>query len=137
LKASSRERELQQTNARLTKQALVASGLPVMPTDTHIVPLMVGDADLCRQASVRLLEVHGIYIQPINYPTVPRGTERLRLTPTPAHDAALIAKLTIALVEVWNALGLPIFDAGEASSAARPVIEASNATLAVFPPAGG
>jgi 5-aminolevulinate synthase len=69
---------------------------------------MVGDPDLCKQASDLLLEEHGIYIQPINYPTVPRGTERLRITPTPAHDIQLIGRLTDALVAVWLELDLPL-----------------------------
>jgi 5-aminolevulinate synthase len=77
-----------------------------MPTATHIVPVLVGEAELCKLASDRLMDVHGIYIQPINYPTVPRGTERLRITPTPLHDDALIDGLADALAEVWQTLGI-------------------------------
>ncbi len=106
LKTSATERERQQTNATALKTVLVHAGLPIMPTSTHIVPVMVGDAELCKAASDRLLEKHGIYIQPINYPTVPRGTERLRLTPSPLHDAQLQAELVQALQETWQALGL-------------------------------
>ncbi len=110
LKASSAEREAQARQAARTKQVLRAAKLPVMPSDTHIVPLLVGDPELCKQACDRLLDKHGIYIQPINYPTVPRGTERLRITPTPLHGDALIDTLCEALVETWNAVGIP-FDA--------------------------
>ena len=108
LKRSSAERDMQQRQAQRTKDVLGGAGLPVMPTSTHIVPVMVGDPDLCKKASDMLLEEHGIYIQPINYPTVPRGTERLRITPTPFHDDALIDALKVSLVEVWTKLGLPL-----------------------------
>ena len=90
LKASSFERERHQDRAARVKAVLAAAGLPVMPNDTHIVPVFVGDPEKCKQATDLLLEEHGIYIQPINYPTVPKGTERLRITPTPYHDDALI-----------------------------------------------
>jgi 5-aminolevulinate synthase len=89
-----------------TKAALRVAGLPVLDTDTHIVPVMIGDPDKCKQASDLLLHRHGIYIQPINYPTVPRGTERLRITPTPAHDLRLIRQLADAMVSVWQELGI-------------------------------
>jgi 5-aminolevulinate synthase len=79
-----------------------------MATETHIVPVMVGDPDLCKQASDLLLDRHGIYIQPINYPTVPHGAERLRITPTPAHNVRLIRQLVEAMVSVWHELDLPL-----------------------------
>ncbi|ACA17082.1 5-aminolevulinic acid synthase [Methylobacterium sp. 4-46] len=107
LKRSGAERAAHQRQAARTKAALAGAGLPVLATPTHIVPVMVGDAERCKAAADRLLERHGIYIQPINYPTVPRGTERLRITPSPFHDEADIARLTAALVEVWDALDLP------------------------------
>jgi 5-aminolevulinate synthase len=108
LKRSSAERTGQQRQAAKTKAALSQAGLPVMDSATHIVPVLVGDAEACKAATDRLLEVHGIYIQPINYPTVARGTERLRITPGPLHSDRDIADLTTALVEVWTALGLPL-----------------------------
>src|SRR5215204_1874097 len=102
LKTSSGERDAQQRQAAKTKAALSRAGLPVADTPTHIVPVLVGDAEACKAASDRLLEVHGIYIQPINYPTVPRGSERLRITPGPLHTDAHIAALAEALLEVWQ-----------------------------------
>jgi 5-aminolevulinate synthase len=108
LKASNWERERHQDRAARTKAILSAAGLPVMSSETHIVPLFVGDPELCKQASDLLLEDHGIYIQPINYPTVARGTERLRITPSPYHDDGLIDALAEALVDVWERLRLPL-----------------------------
>jgi 5-aminolevulinate synthase len=108
LKTSSRERDLQQDRASRVKAALGSIGLPVMPSDTHIVPLLIGDPQKSKAASDLLLDRHGIYIQPINYPTVPKGTERLRITPTPCHDNALIDQLGAALADVWTLLALPL-----------------------------
>jgi len=108
LKGSQWERERHQDRAARVKDILSAAGLPVMSNSTHIVPVFVGDAELCKQASDLLLEDHGIYIQPINYPTVAKGTERLRITPSPYHEDALIDRLAEALVQVWTRLDLPL-----------------------------
>jgi 5-aminolevulinate synthase len=110
LKTSSFERERHQERAARVKAVLNAAGLPVMPSDTHIVPVFVGSPEKCKQATDLLLAEYGIYIQPINYPTVPKGSERLRITPTPYHDDALIDALAEALVEVWERLELPLRD---------------------------
>ena len=107
LKSSARERERHQDRAARTKSVLAAAGLPIMPNETHIVPLFVGSPELCKRASDLLLDQHAIYIQPINYPTVAKGTERLRITPSPYHGDALIDELSEALVNVWDELGLP------------------------------
>jgi 5-aminolevulinate synthase len=104
LKTSAIERQLQQENAGKLKLALKEAGLPVMPSKSHIVPVLVGNPRLCKSITDELLDRHNIYVQPINYPTVPRGTERLRLTPTPLHGDAEIAALTAALTEVWSRL---------------------------------
>ena len=124
LKTSSAERERHQANARLVKHALQAAGLPVLENPSHIVPVMVRDAGKCRQASELLLDRHGIYIQPINYPTVARGAERLRITPTPRHTEAQVASLVEALVDVWTALGLP-FEAPKVVPFRRPALDAN------------
>jgi 5-aminolevulinate synthase len=107
LKTSSWERERHQDRAARVKAVLNGAGLPVMPSDTHIVPVLVGDPEKCKLASDLLLRDHGVYIQPINYPTVPRGMERLRITPSPYHDDALVDDLAEALVDVWEKLQLP------------------------------
>jgi len=106
LKVSQAERDGQQAAVAEVKRRLIAAGIPVMPGETHIVPVMVGDAHLVKRASDDLLERHGIYIQPINYPTVPRGAERLRITPTPLHSSADIDHLVDAMSEVWGRLML-------------------------------
>jgi 5-aminolevulinate synthase len=110
LKTSSFERERHQERAARVKAVLNAAGLPVMPSDTHIVPVFVGEPEKCKEATDLLLAEYGIYIQPINYPTVPKGSERLRITPTPYHEDALIDALAEALVEVWQRLDLPLRD---------------------------
>ncbi len=107
LKQSEGERQKQRRQVAKVKAALIRQQLPLMPTETHILPLWVGNSAACKAASDRLLHYHDIYIQPINYPTVPFGTERLRITPSPLHDDSLIDELVDALVEVWTALDLP------------------------------
>jgi 5-aminolevulinate synthase len=104
LKQSSVEREGQQASAAMLKAIFDAAGLPVMLSETHIVPLMVGDPVKAKRISDILLAEYGVYVQPINYPTVPRGTERLRFTPGPAHTEAMMHELAGALVEIWDRL---------------------------------
>jgi 5-aminolevulinate synthase len=108
LKTSDSERERHQDRAARVKAILASAGVPLMVSDTHIVPVFVGDPEHCKAACDLLLEEHGIYIQPINYPTVPKGTERLRITPSPYHTDALIDGLAAALVDVWDRLGLAL-----------------------------
>jgi 5-aminolevulinate synthase len=97
-----------QERARTLKARLAAIGLPVMPNDSHIVPVKVGDPAACKATSDRLLRAHGHYAQPINYPTVPKGSERLRFTPSPLHDDAMIDSLVAALDVCWRELSLPV-----------------------------
>jgi len=125
LKASGVERERHQAMARTVKHALSAAGLPVLDNPSHIVPLMVRDASKCRAASELLLRRHAIYIQPINYPTVAKGAERLRITPTPRHSQTQVAALVEALVDVWTTLGLP-FTQPRVVPLRRPSAEPAN-----------
>src|ERR1700757_2176973 len=106
LKTSQTERERHQKRVAQVKQRLIEAGLPVMPSHSHIVPVLIGNAVQCKAASDALLHRHGIYVQPINFPTVPRGTERLRLTPTPLHSNADVDALVEALSDVWDSLAL-------------------------------
>ncbi len=106
LKESSEERDAQQANAAKLKSMLADAGLPVMISETHIVPLMVGDPVKAKKISDILLAEYGVYVQPINFPTVPRGTERLRFTPGPQHDETMMLHLTTALVEIWGRMEL-------------------------------
>jgi 5-aminolevulinate synthase len=106
LKSSQAERERHQERAARLKLRLAEAGLPVMPSPSHIVPVLIGDPVLCKTACDELLHRHRIYVQPINYPTVARGTERLRLTPTPLHSDADIENLVTALRVIWSELHL-------------------------------
>lgn len=111
LKASSVERDAQQANAAMLKKLFADAGLPVMLSNTHIVPLMVGDPVKAKKVSDILLAEYGVYVQPINYPTVPRGTERLRFTPGPQHHEGMMRDLTAALVEIWGRMEMPVAQA--------------------------
>ena len=106
LKEHNELRERHQERAATLKRRLAGAGLPVMPSASHIVPLLVGDARLCKQASDMLMSDFDIYVQPINYPTVERGTERLRFTPTPLHSDGDMDHLIASLKAVWGRLGL-------------------------------
>ena len=106
LKVSEMERQRQRRNVRRLRERLDAIGLPHLANDSHIVPVMVGDAKKCKYISDLLLENHGVYVQPINYPTVPKGTERLRITPGPMHTDADIDHLVGALSELWSQCAL-------------------------------
>jgi 5-aminolevulinate synthase len=106
LRASNAERECHQERAETCRKRLLEAGLPVMPSESHIVPVLVGDPVLCRQVTDILLDRYGVYIQPINYPTVQRGTERLRITPSPVHSDADMDHLVQALSEIWAELKL-------------------------------
>ena len=106
LKGAQHLRDTQQTHARILKMRLKGLGLPIIDHGTHIVPVHVGDPIHCKLLSDMLLEDHGIYAQPINFPTVPRGTERLRFTPSPLHDPAHIDALVKAMDTLWGQCAL-------------------------------
>lgn len=108
LKQSSVERDGQQASAAMLKQMMRDAGLPVMDSVTHIVPLLVGDPNKAKKISDILLAEYGVYVQPINFPTVPRGKERLRFTPGPAHSEDMMRDLVTALVEIWDRLELDL-----------------------------
>jgi len=115
LKTSRAERDRHQDRARTLKRRLHEAGLPVMDNPSHIVPVLVGDPVLTKRITDALLDRFAIYVQPINYPTVPRGTERLRLTPTPLHSDADIDRLVKALLTLWTEMGLPLEGRAEAA----------------------
>ncbi len=106
LKSSQIERQRMHQRSSRLKTLFAEAGLPVMTSETHIVPLLVGDAALCKRVSDVLLDDYGIYVQPINYPTVPRGTERLRFTPGPMHTDEMMTRLVSALDQIWDKIGL-------------------------------
>lgn len=117
LKQAGERREKHQKQVATTKKALMEAGIPIMHSTTHIIPVMVRDAELCTKVSERLLNKHGIYIQPINYPTVPKNTERLRITPSPLHTDEMIGELVNALKEVWD-----FFQIGYVSETEQPAM---------------
>jgi 5-aminolevulinate synthase len=106
LKESSAERRRLQERVALVRRGLTAAGVPHLDNPCHIVPVVVGDPVLCRNITDRLLAEFGIYVQPINYPTVPRGTERLRITPSPLHSDSDIDHLVGALAAIWSEIDL-------------------------------
>ncbi len=115
LKASGAERERHQERARTLKGKLKLAGLPLMDNPSHIVPLLVGDPVLTKRITDALLDRFAVYVQPINYPTVPRGAERLRITPQPQHSDADMDRLVKALLTLWTELGLPLENQAEAA----------------------
>ena len=110
LRGSSDERRAQQEQASYLKKCLEERNMPALPSSSHIVPVMVGDATKCSEISWTLLQDYGLYIQPINYPTVPRGTERLRITPGPLHTKQMVDRLVDCLEAVFQDIQPPAYD---------------------------
>lgn len=108
LKATSWERAKHQQNVQLMKNKLTKAGFTILPTNTHIIPLIIGDAVLTKKVTDYLLKKHKIYVQPINYPTVPKGTERLRLTPSPVHTESMMDEFVEALQDTWKELSISL-----------------------------
>jgi 5-aminolevulinate synthase len=106
LKSSSAERDRHQDRVASVRRGLDAARIPHLENSSHIIPVMVRDPVLCKQISDCLLSDYDIYVQPINYPTVPKGTERLRITPSPLHSDADVAHLITSLSEIWSGIGL-------------------------------
>jgi 5-aminolevulinate synthase len=106
LKESQAERDAHQDRVAAVRAHLAAIGIPMLANPSHIIPVMVGDPVHAKEISDWLLDEHGIYVQPINYPTVPRGTERLRITPSPVHTSEDIERLVTALSEIWSRCAL-------------------------------
>ncbi len=129
LQSNHHERAALHQNVRFLRNALKKVGLPVMDAPSHIVPVIVGDARMCKLVSDHLLREHGIFIQPINYPTVARGTERLRITPTPCHTEALMMDLVGALVETWNYFGLPLVEHARSNDGGSVVVAANQTVI--------
>ncbi|GJJ75352.1 5-aminolevulinate synthase [Entomortierella parvispora] len=126
LRNSPQERIAQQTNTRALKAQLAALDIPVVPNPSHIVPVLVGDAEVCKAASDELLRSHGIYVQSINYPTVPRGEERLRITPTPGHTDEMMGHLVRSLESVWQRNGLKRTSEWKATGGRAGVVEGAS-----------
>lgn len=127
LRKVSKERVTMHSNALKLQSKLRNLGLPLLPTVSHITPVLVGDAVKCKQVSDTLLQEYDIYVQPINFPTVPRGTERLRITPLPVHTEEMMNKLLGALDEIWDRFSLPRREMTEAEVAKESAIK-SNVT---------
>jgi 5-aminolevulinate synthase len=131
LKESSEERVKMHTNARILQAKLRALGLPLLPTVSHVTPVVVGDSVKVKQVTDKLLHEYGIYVQPINYPTVKKGTERLRITPNPVHTPEMMDTFLHALDTIWNELELPRSFSGHIEPAASGEIDVPEDDLAV------
>ena len=107
LKSSDKERMAMHSRVAEVRAAIEAAGIPTLPAESHLIPVIFGDPVRCREAARLLLDQHGIYVQPIDFPTVPRGTERIRITTSPLHTDADAKALVVALVDVWQRLELP------------------------------